>query len=81
MPDQTVRLTATVVNDAEAERKAYYLWDTTTKGFAVRVMPSGAKSWIVQYRVGKGRNAKKRRVTIAKVSSLKLAAARERAHQ
>jgi integrase len=81
MPDQTVRLTATVVNDAELERKAYYLWDTTTKGFAVRVMPSGAKSWVVQYRVGKGRNAKKRRVTIAKVSALKLAAARERAHQ
>jgi len=81
MGTRSARLTATVVEAAQPERSPYFIWDTSTNGFGIRVSPSGVKSWIVQYRVGKGRNAKERRVTIAKVTALKLAAACERAHQ
>lgn len=81
MQSITVKLTATIVDNAKVGATEYFLWDENTKGFGVRVRPTGVKSWIVQYRVGKGREAQQRRVTIGKVSSLKLSAAKLRASQ
>lgn len=81
MQSITTRLTATIVDNAKVGATEYFLWDENTKGFGVRVRPTGVKSWIVQFRVGKGREAQQRRVTIGKVSNLKLAAAKLRASQ
>ena len=81
MQSITVKLTSTIVDNAKIGETEYFLWDENTKGFGVRVRSTGVKSWIVQYRVGKGREAQQRRVTIGKVSSLKLSAAKLRASQ
>jgi integrase len=45
-----------------------YLWDDTAKGFGVMVTPAGARSYILQYRLG-GRGAPTRRYTIGKHGS------------
>lgn len=47
-----------------------YYFDTELPGFFLRVMPTGAKTWGVQYRAGSGRGAPKRRVVIAAFGKL-----------
>jgi|HubBroStandDraft_4_1064222.scaffolds.fasta_scaffold10689_1 integrase len=42
------------------------LWDTEVKGFGCRVQRGGSKSYIVHYRVGSGRGAPLRKLTIGK---------------
>src|ERR1051325_1001890 len=42
------------------------LWDTEVKGFGCRVQRGGSKSYIVHYRVGSGRGAPIRKLTIGK---------------
>jgi integrase len=49
------------MNGAEA-----MLWDTEVKGFGCRVQRGGSKSYIVHYRVGSGRSAPLRKLTIGK---------------
>ena len=51
-------------NGAEA-----VLWDTELKGFGVRVQRGGAKAYILQYRVGTGRGAPLRKLTIGRHGS------------
>lgn len=56
-----------------------YLWDDQLKGFGVMVTPAGARSYLVQYRIG-GRGAPTRRYTIGRHGSPWTAdTARERA--
>jgi len=44
------KLTQTVVTLAQATARESFLWDTEIRGFGLRVKPSGAKTWLVQYR-------------------------------
>ena len=44
------------------------LWDAEVKGFGVRVAPSGARTYVLSYRMG-GREAPKRTVTIGRHGS------------
>ncbi len=44
-----------------------FVWDDALRGFGVRVMPSGAASYLVQYRTAEGRT---RRLRIGKVGTL-----------
>ena len=39
MQSITIRLTATIVENAKVGAKEYFLWDENTKGFGVRVPP------------------------------------------
>ena len=53
---------------AEGGKEAV-LWDSEVKGFGVRVRASGAKSYIVHYRVGTGRGSPIRKMTIGQPGS------------
>jgi hypothetical protein len=46
------RLSKRMVEEAEVRTSEYVLWDGDIPGFGVRVIPSGLKGYLVQYRVG-----------------------------
>ncbi|MGJ0535560.1 integrase arm-type DNA-binding domain-containing protein [Methylocystis sp.] len=65
------RLTKRVVDALQPRDKPYVAYDVDLTGFGLRVMPSGVKSWIVEYRPdGGGRGVAKKRVTLGKVGAL-----------
>ena len=47
---------------AEKRASDYFLWDDEMPGFGLRVLPSGRKAWVAQYRIG-GRGGRTRRVS------------------
>jgi len=59
----TARITKTSVDGLVTSGSTQFLWDDKLKGFAVRVTPNGAKSYVYQYRMG-GRESGARRYTI-----------------
>src|SRR6516164_9826815 len=63
------KLTKRVVDGAEAGASAALLWDDEVKGFGLRVSPGGTKSYVLNYRAGRGRNAPQHRITIGKHGS------------
>ena len=63
------KLTKRVVDGAAAGASAAVLWDDEVKGFGLRVSPGGSKSYVLNYRAGRGRNAPQRRITIGKHGS------------
>ena len=71
------RITAAVVENAKPNGDRYEIWDSAVPGFGLRVGTSGAKSWIVLFRV-KGER-KQRRETIGRAGVMDLAEAREKA--
>jgi integrase len=68
-------LTDAVVRKAKPHAKPYRLFDG--EGLALRVAPTGAKSWQLRYRL----HAKPQTLTIGKYSALTLGEARERAEK
>tara|TARA_E500000305_G_scaffold109307_1_gene113934 strand:+ start:847 stop:2004 length:1158 start_codon:yes stop_codon:yes gene_type:complete len=46
------RLSKRVVEAADIRPSDYFVWDDALPGFAVRVMPTGRKSYVIQYRKG-----------------------------
>ena len=68
-------LTERIIREAKPEVKTRILWDAQVKGLGVRITPAGAKSYVLNYRIG-GRS---KRATLARVSELPLKVARERA--
>jgi integrase len=63
---------------APAGAKYIIVWDERLPGFGLRIMRSGVRAWIVQYRNGDGR---KRRITLGRYGVLTAYEARERAIQ
>jgi site-specific recombinase XerD len=55
-----------------------FLWDRELRGFGVQVMPSGLKSFVIQYRTPAGKN---RRVVIGRFGLMTVEAARLDAHE
>lgn len=72
------RLTTTSIEAAVCppNKTEMLLWDGGCPGLAVRVHRSGAKSWCLRYRHGKGREAPLRRLTLGTVDKLGPAEAR-----
>src|SRR5436305_4010550 len=47
------KLTKRLVDTADTRVADYFIWDDDVAGFGLRVLPSGRKGFIVQYRVGR----------------------------
>ena len=64
------RITKNLVDKIRPDERDTWVWDTEVKGFGLRVLPSGRKSYVVEYRPGDGgRSAPKRRYTIGRHGS------------
>lgn len=79
----SVRLTTIMVESAVCPpgKTEVLLWDASCPGLAVRVHGTGAKTWCVRYRAGKGREAPVRRLTLGRVDKIGLAEARTAARK
>lgn len=76
----TARLTRDLCDNAGVRAEQYELWDAELAGFALRIMPSGVKSFIVRYRAdGGGRTAKRRTYTLGRYGALTTDQARKQA--
>lgn len=64
------RITKRVVDGLQATGKEYQVWDSDLPAFAVRVRASGAASYVVVIRAGRGRTAPLRRITLGTVGKL-----------
>lgn len=70
------RLTDSLVRKTKPPKtRQCFLWDTEVKGFALRVTPGGAKSFVLDYRV----DGRQRRMTIGRYPDWSVAAARSEA--
>ncbi len=58
------RITQEFVAQTKADSKDTIYWDKELVGFGLRVHPSGTKTYIVQYRVGRGKHARQRRISL-----------------
>ncbi|WP_114943484.1 site-specific integrase [Microvirga calopogonii] len=68
MADQ--RLTKKVVDGIKPNGAEFTVWDSDLTGFGVRVRSNGAMSYVVVYRVGNGRKAPVKKLTIGTVGKL-----------
>jgi integrase len=79
------KLTKTAVEAAKPGKRRTFIWDSgdgSTKGFGLKIMPSGHKAFIYQYRMAGGRRAVTQRYTIGPFSTaLTVAKARVLAEQ
>lgn len=60
------KLTKRIVDAVEPSDRDAFLWDSEVKGFGLKATPTGAKSYVLQYRTPEGRS---RRFTIGKHGS------------
>lgn len=58
------KLTKSIVDASESRGHDYFLWDSDLKGFGIKIAKGGRKSYVCKYRVGSGRTAPTRRMTI-----------------
>lgn len=58
------RLTKAVIDRADLKESDYFLWDAELKGFGIKIAKGGRKSYVCKYRVGSGRTAPTRRMTL-----------------
>ncbi|MTH96130.1 site-specific integrase [Roseibium sp. RKSG952] len=61
------KITKRVIDSAKPSAKQYFIWDDHVKGFGIVVLPSGQKSFILQYRTLAGRS---RRLTLGQYGAL-----------
>jgi integrase len=73
------KITKKAIDALRPMDSAYTLWDTEIRGFGVKVLPSAQMSYVVQFRLGKGRSAKLFKKRIDEVGSISLEKARSRA--
>lgn len=82
----TEKLTKRIVDALKAPKpsrvgvkvREHFVWDRELRGFGVQVMPSGLKSFVIQYRTPEGRN---RRAVIGRYGLMTVEEARKLAHE
>jgi integrase len=73
----TERITKRTVDSARPRDKPFIIFDAAVKGFGVRVMPTGARSFVLEYRPGAGgRSVAKRRLTLGRYGAMTVDQAR-----
>ena len=78
----TAKLTKRIIDGLAADVRPIVIYDTDLTGFGVRVMPSGFKSWIVEYRPGDGgRAVGKKRMTLGATNTVTATQARRKARE
>jgi integrase len=60
------KITARTVEAARTTDRRFFIWDQDMPGFGLRVLPSGAKHYVLKYRTGRGGSARQRWVTIGR---------------
>ena len=73
--------TRQTVDALQPAEKPYIAWDDRLTGFGVRVLPSGTKSFILNYRPGGGRKAPNRRIVLGRCERTSPDAARRMAEE
>lgn len=71
-----MKLTKQAIGELKAEEKDVVVWDDSLPGFGVRVKPSGAKSFILQYR---NRHGRSKRLTLGRIGQITLDQAKREA--
>ncbi len=69
------KLTKRIVDAADIQPTEYFVWDSDIPGFGLRVLPSGRKGYVVQYRAGR----RSRRISLGPNTVLTCEQARIRA--
>ena len=69
------KLTKRIIDAAEVQATEHFIWDDDLPGFGLRVLPSGRKGYIVQYRAGR----RSRRMSLGPSTVLTCEQARTRA--
>jgi len=69
------KLTKRTIDATEPQATEFFIWDKSIPGFGLRVMPSGRKSFVVQYRAGR----RPRRISLGPSTVLTCDQARTRA--
>ena len=64
------QIDAATVDALEPAGKSYIAWDDRLTGFGVRVLPTGTKSYILNYRPGGGRKAPNRRMVLGRCEKI-----------
>ena len=75
------KLTQTTAEAAQPRPKMFTVWDPELPGFGLRVLPSGAKSFVIRYRAGGGRGGTDRFMTIGRLATLNVGQARKAARE
>jgi Arm DNA-binding domain len=76
------KITKRTVDALKPAIKPFIAFDDDVKGFGLRVMPSGVKSYILEYRPGSGgRGITKRRLTLGKHGAMTPEQARKAAQE
>jgi hypothetical protein len=71
------RITKRIVDSVQPRNKPFIIFDAAIKGFGVRVMTTGAKSFILEYRPHPGgRGTPKRRMSLGRYGALTVDQAR-----
>lgn len=69
--DVIIKLTKRAVESIAPKDKRAIYYDTELKGFCLKITPSGAKTWCVEYRAaGTGRKGNKQRLTIGSAAAI-----------
>jgi hypothetical protein len=76
-----MKLTKYIIDSQQPDISHVFLWDTSPRGFGVRVRPTGTKTFVYSYRAGGGRSSRKRRYTIGRYGNLTLEQARKEAQK
>ena len=74
---QAVKLTTKFIDGFDNKGKDTIVWDISPKGFGVRFYAQGKVAFIVQRRIGSGRRAKLRKLTIGTYPTINLVQARK----
>jgi integrase len=76
----TAKLSKRTADTASPSAKPYVLYDEALHGFGLRVMPSGHKTWVVEYRpTAGGRRASSRRMSLGSAATVTADEARKQA--